>query len=281
MAHDFIFTCPVCGRPLVQLEGGFGCEKGHRFDRARSGYVNLLLPGGKHAKLPGDNRPMVNARRAFLEKGFYRPMAEELAGEMAAVFAGRKDEVRLLDAGCGEGYYTRLVFDRMGEAGIGCALLGVDISKFAAEKAAKRFKPGEKAVIAAASVFHLPLPAGSCDGLMSLFAPFAREEFLRVLKPGGWMWEVIPGARHLWQLKEAVYDRPYPNEVKDYPVEGFDFMGSRPVAGEITLRGEEIMALFQMTPYYYKTSAGGQARAAALAELTTEISFEILSYRKK
>ena len=281
MENEFTFTCPVCGRPLFMQEGGLGCEKGHRFDRARSGYVTLLLPGDKHAKLPGDNRPMVNARRAFLEKGFYRPMAEELAGEVAAAFAGRKGEVRLLDAGCGEGYYTRLVFDRLAEAGTGCALVGVDISKFAAEKAAKRFQPGEKAVIAAASVFRLPLAEESCDGLMSLFAPFAREEFLRVLKPGGWMWEVIPGARHLWQLKEAVYDRPYPNEVKDYPVEGFGFMGSRPVAGEIALRGEEIAALFQMTPYYYKTSAEGQARAAALEELTTEISFEILSYRKK
>ena len=111
--------------------------------------------------------------------------------------------------------------------------------------------------LAVRNVFRLPLPAGSCDGLMSLFAPFAREEFLRVLKPGGWMWEVIPGARHLWQLKEAVYDRPYPNAVKDYPVEGFGFMGSRPVAGKIALRGEEIAALFQMTPYYYKTSAEG------------------------
>ena len=32
--------------------GSFACPKGHSFDRAKSGYVNLLLPGGKHAKLP-------------------------------------------------------------------------------------------------------------------------------------------------------------------------------------------------------------------------------------
>ncbi len=281
MRNQFTFACPVCGGPLSRNGGSFACPKGHSFDRAKSGYINLLLPGGKHAKLPGDNRMMVNARREFLEKGFYRPMADELAREVSAAFSGAEGEVRLLDAGCGEGYYTRILYDGLQAAGIGLSVLGVDISKFAAEKAARRFAEGEKALFAAASVFHLPLADESCDGMVTLFAPFCREEFWRVLKPGGWMWEVIPGARHLWQLKEAVYDRPYLNEVQDYPVEGFAFAGSTPVEGKIRLHGGEIESLFKMTPYYYKTSAEGQARAAALSELETEVSFEVLCYRKE
>lgn len=84
MKNQFTFTCPVCGGTLSRNGGSFACPKGHSFDRAKSGYVNLLLPGGKHAKLPGDNRMMVNARREFLEKGFYRPMADELAREVSA-----------------------------------------------------------------------------------------------------------------------------------------------------------------------------------------------------
>lgn len=141
--------------------------------------------------------------------------------------------MRLLDAGCGEGYYTRIFYDGLQAAGIDASVLGVDISKFAAEKAAKRFAEGEKALFAAASVFRLPLADESCDGMVTLFAPFCREEFWRVLKPGGWMWAVIPGARHLCRLKEAVYDRPYLNEVQDYPVEGFTFTGARRVEREI------------------------------------------------
>ena len=51
--------------------------------------------------------------------------------------------------------------------------------------------------------------------------------------------------------------------------------------GKIRLHGGEIESLFKMTPYYYKTSAEGQARAAALSELETEVSFEVLCYRKE
>ena len=82
------------------------------------------------------------------------------------------------------------------------------------------------------------------------------------------MWEVIPGARHLWQLKEAVYDQPLPQRGAGLPrSKGFAFIGSTPVEGTIQLHGGEIESLFKMTPYYYKTSAEGQARAAALSEL--------------
>ena len=279
MEHQFLFNCPVCGQPLSLDGNSFRCPSGHSFDRARSGYVNLLLPDGKHAKLPGDNRQMVNARREFLEKGFYRPMADALCRELVRELEG-KDTLTLLDAGCGEGYYTRLVYDALTAAGISTQLLGLDISKFAAEKAAKRFRAEEPVQIGAASIFHMPVSDASCDVVITLFAPFCREEFLRVLKKGGLFAMVIPGARHLFGLKQAVYDQPYLNEVQEYPIEGLTFLRSVPVEDTITLHDGEIMDLFMMTPYYYKTSAEGQRRAADLTELTTETSFEILLYRK-
>jgi len=278
---DFTFTCPVCGGKLAPDGRSFRCEKGHCYDRAKSGYINLLLAGSKNSKSPGDNKLMVNARRLFLEKDHYRPMADRLCAEVVAELQNEKQPVRVLDAGCGEGYYTGLLYESLTNAGIAARLLGLDISKFAAEKAAKRLAAaGEHALISAASIFHMPVETESCDALVTLFAPFCREEFLRVLKKNGLFVMVIPGERHLWQLKEAVYDEPYLNEVQDYPIEGMTFLRSVPVKGEITLHGSEIMDLFMMTPYYYKTSVEGQARAAALETLTTETSFEILLYRK-
>ena len=279
MEHLFSFNCPVCGQKLTLDGNSFRCPSGHSFDRARSGYVNLLLPDGKHAKLPGDNRQMVNARREFLEKGFYRPMADALCRELVRELEHKKF-LTLLDAGCGEGYYTRLVYDALTAAGISTQLLGLDISKFAAEKAAKRFRAEEPVQIGAASIFHMPVSDASCDVVITLFAPFCREEFLRVLKKGGLFAMVIPGARHLFGLKQAVYDQPYLNEVQEYPIEGLTFLRSVPVEDTITLHDGEIMDLFMMTPYYYKTSAEGQRRAADLTELTTETSFEILLYGK-
>ncbi len=265
---------------LVPEGNCFRCGKGHCYDKARSGYVNLLLSGSKNSKSPGDNKQMVNARRDFLDKGFYRPMADAFCREVVRELGGLS-EVNLLDAGCGEGYYTGRLYQALADAGLDVSLLGLDISKFAAEKAAKRLAgAGEKALIAAASIFHMPVADESCDAVVTLFAPFCGEEFLRVLKKGGLFVMVIPGARHLWELKQAVYDIPYLNEVKDYAIPGLTFLRSVPVDREITLHGKEIMDLFVMTPYYYKTSQEGQQRAEALETLTTETSFEILVYRK-
>ncbi len=278
--EEFSFTCPVCGNVLYRTENSLQCEKGHSFDRARSGYVNLLLSGGKHAKIPGDNKQMVASRRDFLEKGFYRPMADRLCREVVKELENTGLSPTVLDAGCGEGYYTSLLYRALMEEGFSPKLLGIDISKFAAEKAAKRFGRDKNVLIGAASIFHMPVADQSCDAVVTLFAPFCREEFLRVLKPEGLFVMVIPGPYHLWSLKKAIYDEPYLNEVGSYEIEGMLFLRSVPVEDTITLYGEEIMRLFEMTPYYYKTSAEGQARAAALKKLTTETSFEILVYRK-
>ena len=37
----------------------------------------------------------------------------------------------------------------------------------------------------------------------------------------------IPGEEHLWELKKAVYETPYKNEVRDYPLDGFEFLGTQ------------------------------------------------------
>lgn len=271
-----LFTCPSCGAPLSEEAARWLCSKGHSFDKARSGYVNLLLSGGKHAKIPGDNKMMVASRQAFLNKGYYRPMADVLC-EMAAKYL--PEGGILLDAGCGEGYYTALMAEKLEAQGKFAAICGVDISKFALDKAARRRKDIR---FAAASVFHLPMPDESVDLMTEVFAPYCGEEFARILKPGGIMLLVIPARFHLWELKCAIYDEPYENEVRDYPLDGFDFLETVPVEGEITLdNNADIQSLFQMTPYYYKTSEEGQHRAAALESITTRTSFEVLAYRKK
>ena len=70
--------CPVCGAPLVLGEKVYACPQGHSFDVARQGYCNLLPVTKKHSKSPGDTKEQVQARRAFLSGGFYRPIADML-----------------------------------------------------------------------------------------------------------------------------------------------------------------------------------------------------------
>lgn len=274
-------TCPVCrekGRAetLRRAEHAYLCAAGHSFDRAKSGYVNLLLPGDKHSKAPGDNALMVAARRKFLEKGYYRPLALAAGTCLSERLAESPPSGRplaVLDSGCGEGYYTAQVRHALAEREISVRMFGVDISKIALDKAAKRDRETEFAV---ASAFHLPFADASLDALAVIFAPFCPGEARRVLRPGGLLLRAVPGARHLWELKKAVYDKPVERETKDGTPEGFEPAGHRHMEYPMELSaGEDIENLFAMTPYYYKTAKEDRDRLLALGSLRVTASFEL------
>ena len=106
-------------------------------------------------------------------------------------------------------------------------------------------------------------------------------EFRRVLCPGGKLIRAYPLARHLWELKELIYDKPYENPVTDMEEEGFRIVDRREIRYPIHLSdSEEIMALFQMTPYYYKTGAADQAKARQAQALDTWLEFGVVVYEK-
>lgn len=273
----FPFLCPLCGEALQGVPGGLRCSGGHRFDRAREGYVHLLPVGQKHSKAPGDDKGMVAARRAFLDRGWYSPLRDALCDLAVRYAPGPAPAV--LDAGCGEGFYTAAVRDALLADGRSPAAAGIDISKFSVQKAAKRY-PGIS--FAVASAYRLPVAAESVDLLLNVFSPLAIDEFRRVLRPGGAYLYVVPAARHLWQLKEVLYDRPYPNEERETPYEGFAYQEILPVSFTVHLPAQaDIRALFQMTPYYWKTPRQGAARLAALETLACEMAFHIHVFRRE
>lgn len=272
------FICPVCGERLIREETSYKCSRNHCFDISSKGYVNLLTSNHMNAKLPGDNKMMVNARRDFLSKGYYSHLAEAVCREVAAVFEGGI----VIDAGCGEGYYTEQIYSCLSEKKCELALFGFDISKFACQAAARRFKGCQDVQIAAASIFRMPFEDGSADAVVTMFAPFCREEFVRVLKKGGYLIMAIPAEEHLLSLKEAVYDSPYKNKVQDYDIEGFEFVKETSAERNIFIDNSgDIQSLFSMTPYYYKTGEEGHRRVEALEKLETKAAFKVLVYRKE
>lgn len=271
-----VWSCPICKESVHQEARMLRCINGHTFDMAKSGYINLLPVQKKKTKNPGDNIQMVRARRSFLDKGYYNTLLEKLCQVVKNSFSAGGI---LLDAGCGEGYYTSGVFNYLNDSGLAPNIYGVDISKYAVDIAAKRCKQGKFAV---GSIFNLPVSDKCCNAIMSLFAPYCGEEFNRVLKPNGIMTLVIPNERHLIELKQAIYDKPYLNEVKDTELEGFCLKAKETVDAEIVLStSEDIQNLFAMTPYYYKTGRKEQEKLFSLTELKTQISFIILQYQKK
>jgi len=251
------------------------CPCRHTFDRAREGYVYLLPVGRKHSKAPGDDKGMASARRAFLDKGWYQPLRDALC---ALAVEYTEDAPSVLDAGCGEGYYTAGVRDVLLDAGKNPHMTGIDISKFSIRMAAKKY-PGID--FAVASAYHLPVPDTCVDLLLNVFSPLALDEFRRVLKPGGYYLYVVPAANHLWELKTVLYDRPYSNEEKETPYDGFTYEKIVPVTYTVHLPSQEdIHALFQMTPYYWKTGKEGAARLGRLTELDCRIDFRIHVFRR-
>jgi len=271
---ESLFCCPICGGRLDRDAARYACSRGHSFDVAREGYVNLLPANRQHSKAPGDDKGMAAARTRFLDGGWYAPLRDALC---TLADRGTGEAPRVLDAGCGEGWYTARLAEVLARRGGRTA--GVDLSKPAVKKAAKRCPGCELAV---ASVYHLPVAQGSLDGVVNCFSPLAAGEFRRVLRTGGRFLYVVPGRRHLWELKQILYPMPYENDehLEDYP--GFVLEGVEPVDTTFTLpRQEDVAALFQMTPYYWKTAKEGARRLAGVERLTVSASFRIHIFRKQ
>ncbi len=265
-----LFTCPVCGEILTKEERLYRCQKGHSFDRAKSGYVNLLTPDKMNSSTPGDSKDMVTSRRDFLLGGHYEPLKKALS-ETAKKYAPPSPVY--LDAGCGTGYYMKSVAEEIKAE----SSLGVDISKNAVNVTAKYF-PCEAA---AASVYSLPLKNESVDIITNVFSPMADKEYKRVLKKGGHLLYVVPAPEHLFSLKTLLYEKPYLNTEADISYEGFEEVEKIGVCFDLVLTSpEEILSLFRMTPYFWRTPEGAEDKIRSSKVLHDKASFYILVFKK-
>lgn len=271
-----LFCCPLCAAPLEKTDRTYRCPRGHSFDRAREGYVHLLPANRMHSKAPGDDKAMAAARNRFLSGGWYAPLRDALC-RLAVDHAPARPAV--LDSGCGEGYYTAGVWAALAAAGKPPETAGVDLSKPSLRWAARREPRAEFAV---ASVYHLPVAPARVDLLLNCFSPLALEEFRRVLRPGGTYLYVVPAARHLWELKQVLYDAPYRNREAETPYEGLEYLDIVPVTAALDLPDRETLAdLFRMTPYYWKTPRAGAERLAALDGLRVTADFRVHVFRRR
>lgn len=268
-----IFICPKCKGALTERGGTAVCDSGHCYDRAKEGYYNLLLATG--AGNHGDSREMVDARRSFLSLGHYAPLAEAIAA-----FADKhvRAGTVFVDQGCGEGYYTAVVAERICADEGGRRVAGFDISKDAVRRAAKRVRGADFAV---ASAYHVPLPDASVGGFMNAFSPLSLEETRRALMPGGVFILAIPERYHLYALKALVYDNPYENEPQDFALDGLKLVEERELRYSFRLNSnKEVLDLFNMTPYSQRTSEGDRKKLERISSLDTEAHFRVLVYKK-
>ncbi len=268
-----IRTCPVCmrkngNRNRLRRDGKrLVCPCNHSFDVAASGYVNLLSPS---AGVHGDNKEMVRARRDLLNTGIYAPFRQALTELLDTL----PSDAVIWDSGCGEGYYTSAALSLPRNR----TVYGSDLSTAALTEAHKRCPD---LILSAASSYALPADDESCDAVICLFAPEATDEFLRILKPNGSLILGIPGKRHLFGLKQVLYDTPYENAPKDPALPPFTLEQLREIYYTARLNDPvAIRSLFEMTPYAYRTGEKGIARLQKTAALETELHFHLFHYRK-
>lgn len=270
-----MLICPKCGQPLLREEKRAVCPQGHSFDLARQGYWNFLLSSSTRGH--GDDLPMLRARREFLDRGHYRPLADAICRKAGELFP---EKGVLLDAGCGEGYYTQKVAESLREQGREVDLFAFDIAKDAARLTASRME--KRGSFFVASAYRVPMASESVDLALSLFSPYAEDEFLRLLKPGGFLLCATAREEHLYSLKAAVYEKVVKNVTRIVPGDGFCQVWEERIRKTLTLTSsQEIQSLFQMTPYAHKTGQEDMKKLEKLTSLSTELDFGLVVYQKK
>ena len=260
-----MLICPVCGKPLEFQNAAARCSGGHSFDLARDGYVNLLR-SSKSGDLIGDDKASARCRRDFLNKGYYASLRNALCD----LFAQRQGSV--LDICCGEGYYTSALAQNPA-----LSVYGFDISREMVRLAAKR--GGCRYFVA--NMASIPIADASMDYATHLFAPFQEASFARVLRSGGRLVTVIPGQKHLFGLKQALYDTPYENDEQLPETSILKLVNTMKVTDVITLQSQEdIQSVFRMTPYYFHTSEKDKDKLLSLQQLETPVEFVLAEYEK-
>ena len=245
MAEQAFYFCPLCQQALTLVGKTYRCDNKHSFDQAKQGYVNLLPVQFKHSKAPGDNKDMVLARRAFLDRGFYQPLVEK----MLALYQQYGEQgAPVLDAGCGEGFYTHQ------HKTLTNSVYGVDIAKEAIKIAAKRYQSCHFSV---GTLSKLSFNDNAFAWLISVYAPIISTEFTRLLKTGGYLLTVTPAEKHLFELKELIYNQANEHDTSKKAIEYLTLIEEQKLSYTMHFNNNvDVINLLAMTPFAFKAPQG-------------------------
>ncbi len=275
-----VLACPVCGDALTIRSADAACPNAHTFDRARSGYLNLLLSNKKQSAEPGDSLAMLQSRRAFLQEGFYDPMTAAVTTAMAGILAGRHD-AHVADLGCGEGFFTARLKRALAAAlSPAPAYYGVDISRPGIRMATSH----DRAILwIVGSLHRSPFRPQSLDAVLSMFAPIDAADVRRVLRDDGALVTVTPGPDHLDMLRLIIYSSVKPHPQTPALMAGdtlFERTESTRVRYPLVLESPaQIMHLLAMTPYYWHIHRAARVHLETLKRLELTVDVYVSVFR--
>lgn len=265
-----VLRCPRCAAAFSLTPQSLVCQNGHCYDLSRKGYVNLAPSHDQTAEKYGAE--LFDSRRTVFENGFYAPVAQAVAAMLPPV-----DSFLLLDVGCGEGYYARLLAGEFAQAQI----LGLDLSRDAVTAAARI---PSRAHWMVADLKRLPVADHCADVVLDVLTPADYAAFRRVLRPDGLLIKVVPGTDYLQEVRSAVspwlkngaeYDN---TRVLDHLRANADVLAETEIRITTPLTPELSRAFLRMTPMTFSVPEEA-LRTLALDEIT--IHMHVLQCRMK
>lgn len=269
-----IITCPICKTILKNNNKFLICKNNHSFDIAKQGYVNLLPVQNKKSLNPGDTKEMLQGRRDFLNNGWYKPICDTVIKSINDNLKALKSPI-IVDVGCGEGYYTEQLHKNINNS----KCIGIDISKDGVKMACNRDKSIDWLV---ATASHLPLLDNSIDCIITMFALFAENEFLRILKKGGYAIEVTVANEHLIELKRIIYDELFEQHKKPVDLsDDFETVSCKKYSFKIKLENSALKSLLQMTPHFWRIKQEKRRLLEQTQSLECSVAFWLRVVRKR
>jgi len=252
----------------------WACPRGHAFDVARSGYINLLQPQDRRSPHAGDTAVAVQARRRVLGEG--------LGATILRAFVSRADrlvpcpDAVVADLGCGAGDALGLLHASRPVVGV-----GIDLSAAAVNVAARRFAAITWVVANADRT--LPLLDERVSLVLSMHARRNPGECHRVLSPGGHLLAAVPAADDLIELRAAVQGSGVERDrVQDLIAEHephFEVMDQFGARERHQLSATQLRDVLRGT--YRGERASDAARIQALDALTVTFASDMIVLRRR
>ncbi|PID41710.1 MAG: hypothetical protein CSB48_13760 [Proteobacteria bacterium] len=245
---------------------------------------------------------MVDARSAFLNGGYYRPILDGLIEA-----ASPRQAHTILDLGCGEGFYTMGLYDSLLSSGNAPGadfsaslpgqsvrhILGVDISREAIIASCRRYRnyvsaedtfarqpvsPPVSLTWLVASGAALPVKSASVDLVTCLFTRIMPAEMYRVLSRSGKLVVAGAGENHLHELRSLLYSHVRQKRFSPEKVLSDQFVSGEKRRVECTICVEQVQQLknlLMMTPHAWRVAPEKQVLLAGLVGRPISIDVEL------
>ncbi|MBW8183575.1 methyltransferase domain-containing protein [Shewanella nanhaiensis] len=289
-----LYLCPVCDQPLLihEASGGLHCTKKHHLDKHENGY--WIFSQAKKPQI--DSRQVMRAKRFLLESGIFQPVVDNVEAMIRKADLAT-DEISYLDYDCGEGYYLRAIKALLAQnpegKGIvsGMSAYGITEAENALFSAAKiqaeakcLLEEGEEqndSTFIVSTLKRLPFADESFELITLIDKQLKGKELIRVLKPGGYLIQVSPAPRHLWQIKSHVYPDLTEKAVNLPKSAELELLHTEQVSFTLSVDGAQALALLEMTPYAWRANEKVRKQLASSSFDKLEIDFMITLSKKR